>query len=330
MQALVDAVVSRYDIPQRYYRLKARLLGLDRLSHFDRMAPVSSDAAQLTWSEAVDLVAGAYEAFSPEAGRVVGEFVDGRWIDAPVRPDKMNGAYCMTRVPGVHPYVLMNFTGDRRSVLTLAHELGHGLHGYLAADQGILNAETPLTLAETASVFGEALTFKRLLAEETDADRRLDLLAGRIDDAVATVFRQIAMNRFEARVHGARRDEGELAPDRFSELWIETQTELLGDAVDLDGYETWWSYVPHYVVSPGYVYAYSYGYLFSLAIFRKWEREGDSLVEPYLDLLRAGGSDAPERLAAIVGVDLADPALWADGLGAIDELLAEAEEIDEV
>ncbi len=230
----------------------------------------------------------------------------------------------MTRVPGVHPYVLMNFTGDRRSVLTLAHELGHGLHGSLAQERGVFNSQTPLTLAETASVFGEALVFRRLVAEEDNAERRLDLLVGRIDDAVATVFRQIALNRFEDGVHTARREEGELSGDRLSELWIDVQESMLGD-VDLAGYETWWSYVPHYVVSPGYVYAYAYGYLFSLAIFRKWEREGESMVEPYLDLLRAGGSQPPERLAAIVGLDLSAPELWTDGLSAIDELMGQAE-----
>ncbi len=324
VQALIDAVLARYDIPQRYYRLKAKLLGLDRLAHYDRLAPVSSAGTSTRWGEAVALVSEAYTSFSPEAGRVVSDFFERRWIDAPVRPDKQLGAYCMTRVPDVHPYVLMNFTGDRRSVLTLAHELGHGLHGYLAQERGVFNSETPLTLSETASVFGEALAFRRLLAGEDDPKRRLDLLVGRLDDAIATVFRQIAMNRFEDGVHTARREEGELSPDRFAELWIATQSAMLGD-VDLDGYETWWSYVPHYVVSPGYVYAYAYGYLFSLAIFRKWEREGESVVGPYLDLLRAGGSEAPERLAAIVGLDLADAALWTDGLAAIDELLREAE-----
>ncbi|MDQ3876327.1 MAG: M3 family oligoendopeptidase [Actinomycetota bacterium] len=324
VQALIDAVVARYDIPRRYYRLKAGLLGLDRLAHYDRLAPVSTAATRTTWQEAVTLVCEAYTSFSGEAGRVVSDFFERRWIDAPVRLDKQVGAYCMTRVPGVHPYVLLNFTGDRRSVLTLAHELGHGLHGSLAQERGVFNSQTPLTLAETASVFGEALVFKRLVAGEHDPDRRLDLLVGRIDDAVATVFRQIALNRFEDGVHTARREEGELSGDRLSELWIAAQEPMLGD-MDLAGYETWWSYVPHYVVSPGYVYAYAYGYLFSLAIFRKWEREGKSVVEPYLELLRAGGSQPPERLAAIVGLDLTDPGLWTDGLAAIDELMGEAE-----
>jgi oligoendopeptidase F len=327
VKALVDAVVSRYDIPQRFYALKARLLGIERLAHYDRMAPVSKTAVTLTWEEAARLVADSYASFSPEAGRIVSDFFERRWVDAPVRPDKHIGAYCMTRVPGVHPYVLMNYTGDRRSVLTLAHELGHGLHGVLAQDRGVFNSETPLTLAETASVFGEALTFRNLLEGESDAQRRLDLLVGRIDDAIATVFRQIALNRFEDAVQTERRERGEIAADRFSAIWEETQVAMLGESIDLDGYAIWWSYVPHFVVSPGYVYAYAYGYLFSLAIFRRWERESDTLVEPYLDLLRAGGSQPPEQLARIVGLDLGDRALWEDGLAAIDDLLGEAEEL---
>ena len=327
VEALVSAVTARYDIPQRWYRLKAQLLGLPRLADYDRFAPISTDATEPTpWSEAERIVRDAYASFSGEAGRIVGDFFDRRWIDAPVRPDKAHGAFCATLVPEVHPYVLMNYTGDRRSVLVLAHELGHGLHGVLAQPQGLLNAETPLTLAETASVFGEALTFKRLLEAEDDPRRRLDLLAGRVEDAIATVHRQIAMNRYEDAVHAARRGGGELAPAELARLWEESQRALLGDSVELSpGYGTWWSYVPHFVVAPGYVYAYAYGYLFSLAIFRRWEREGSSLVEPYLDLLRAGGSQAPEELARLVGLDLTDPAMWSDGLEGVDEVLAEAE-----
>ena len=328
VDALVSACVDRYDIAQRYYRLKARLLGLPQLTYYDRMAPVSETTTFTPWDEAVEIVADAYADFSPEAGAIVGRFFDGRWIDAPVRPDKMIGAFCMTRFPGVHPYVLMNYTGDRRSVLTLAHELGHGLHGVLAQDRGVFNAETPLTLAETASVFGEALTFKRLLAREEDPQRRLDLLIGRLDDAVATIFRQIAMNRFEDALHTARRAEGELSIDRISELWLSTQGDLMGDSVDLSGgYASWWSYVPHYVVVPGYVYAYAFGYLFSLAIFRRYEVEGDAVVEPYLNLLRAGGSDTPMRLARLVDLDLTDATLWSSALDAVDDVLREAEEL---
>ena len=326
VEALVAAVVSRYDIPHRYYRLKADVLGLPKLADYDRAAPISTTESFTSWQEARELVLGAYADFAPEAERIVSGFWDRNWIDAPIRPDKQIGAFCATNVPGAHPYVLMNYTGDRRSVLTLAHELGHGLHGVLAQPLGLYNAGTPLTLAETASVFGEALTFKALTAREDDPRRRLDLLTGRLEDAIATVFRQIAFNRLEDGLHTARRGEGELSPDRIGELFLETQAALLGEPVELSaGYERWWSYVPHFVAAPGYVYAYAYGYLFSLAIFRRYEREGDAMVEPYFDLLRAGGSRPPEELAAFVGLDLADPALWADGLAAVDEILAEAE-----
>ena len=327
VQALVDAVVSRYDVPQRYYRLKARLLGLDRLEHYDRFAPISQDRTRTDWEEARRIVVDAYKGFSPEVGEIVDGFFERRWIDAPPRPDKANGAFCATNVPGVHPYVLLNFTGERRAVLTLAHELGHGLHGVLAQPLGAFNASTTLTAAETASVFGEALTFKSLLAREDDARRRLDLLAGRIEDAIATTFRQIAMNRFEEAVHTERREVGELSPDRFSELWLETQRQLFGDSVGVDGYAPWWSYIPHFTGSPGYVYAYAYGYLFALAIFRRYELEGEAMVEPYLEMLRLGGSRSPAELARVVGLDLDDPAIWASGIDALAAELDEAERL---
>jgi oligoendopeptidase F len=325
VQALIDAVVSRYDVVQRYYSLKARLLGLDRLSFFDRMAPLGDDPTQVPWGEARQLVIDAFADFSSETGDIVERFFRDDWIDAPPRDGKRPGAFCATNVPGVHPYVFMNYTGDRRSVLTLAHELGHGLHGHLAAPLGLFNASTPLTTAETASVFGEALTFKRLLAPEEDPRRRLNLLAGRIEDSIATVFRQVAMNRFEDAVHTWRRDEGELSSEKFQELWLGTQADMFGGSVDIDGYGTWWSYIPHFIGTPGYVYAYSYGCLFALSIFRKYELEGDSMVEPYLDLLRAGGSKPPVELAEMVGLDLTDPRIWANGIDALEAELDEAE-----
>ena len=325
VQALVDAATSRYDVPQRYYRLKAKILGLDRLEYYDRFAPVADDSSKTSWDEARRVVIEAYGDFSSQAGAAVEQFFDDGWIDAPVRPDKRHGAYCATNVPGVHPYVFMNYTGDRRSILTLAHELGHALHGSMAQPLGLFNASTPLTTAETASVFGEALTFKRLLASEDDPRRRLDLLTGQLEDAIATTFRQIAMNRFENLVHTGRRDQGELSTDRLNELWIECQAELFGDSVGIGGYDTWWSYIPHFTNVPGYVYAYAYGYLFALAIFRSYEREGDAIVAPYLDLLRAGGSKAPEDLARIVGLDLTDPSIWASGIEALSDDLDEAE-----
>ena len=327
VEALIHATTSRYDLPQRYYRLKARLLGLDRLEHYDRFAPISSDAGKVAWDEARTVVVEAYSGFSDEAGAIVARFFDESWIDGPVRPDKRTGAFCATTIPSVHPYVLMNYTGDRRAILTLAHELGHGLHGVLAQPLGYINSSTPLTTAETASVFGEALTFERLLAQEDDPHRRLDLLAGRIEDAIATTFRQIAMNRFEEAVHTERRGAGELAPERFGELWLECQSGLFGDSVGLDGYVPWWSYIPHFTGAPGYVYAYAFGYLFSLAIYRRYVAEGEAMVGPYLDLLRAGGSQSPEELARIVELDLTDPSIWASGLDALGAELDEAERL---
>ena len=327
VEALIEATTSRYDVAQRYYRLKARLLGLERLDHFDRMAPIAADTSKASWEDARTIVVDAYSDFSDEAGGIVARFFDDSWIDGPVRPDKRTGAFCATTVPGVHPYILMNYTGDRRSILTLAHELGHGLHGVLSQPLGYFNSSTPLTTAETASVFGEALTFERLLADEDDPRRRLDLLAGSIEDAIATTFRQIAMNRFEHAVHTERRGQGELASERIGELWIEAQTALFGDSVSIEGYTPWWSYIPHFTGSPGYVYAYAYGYLFSLAIYRRYVQEGDAMVEPYLELLRAGGSRSPEELARLVGLDLTDPAIWASGIDALAEELDEAERL---
>ena len=327
VEALIEATTSRHDVPQRYYKLKARLLGIDRLDHYDRFAPVSTDGAKRPWDEARRIVVDAYSDFSDEAGAIIARFFDDQWIDAPVRDDKRTGAFCATTVPGIHPYILMNYTGDRRSILTLAHELGHGLHGVLAQPLGLFNSSTPLTTAETASVFGEALTFERLLADEDDPRNRLDLLAGRIEDAIATTFRQIAMNRFEHATHTARREDGELAPERIGELWLEAQDALFGDSVSTEGYGPWWSYIPHFTGTPGYVYAYAYGYLFSLAIYRRYVQEGDAMVEPYLELLRAGGSRTPEELARVVGLDLTDPAIWASGIDALSDELDEAERL---
>jgi oligoendopeptidase F len=327
-QSLVDAIVARYDIPQRYYALKAKLLGLPRLADYDRFAPLQEVPGTIAWDEARELVLESFADFSPTAGDVVARFFERSWIDAPARPGKMLGAFCATLVPDVHPYVLMNYAGERRSVLTLAHELGHGLHGSLAQDLGLLNARTPLTLAETASVFAEALTFEKLREREDDPRALLDLLIGRIDDTVATVFRQIALNRFEHAIHTGRRDEGELPVERISELWSAEQRRMLGDAVEVtDDYGIWWSYVPHFIQVPGYVYAYSFGYLFSLAIYRRYQEEGGSLVEPYFDLLRAGGSAPPAELAARLGFDIGDAGFWSAGLDAIGELVDEAEQL---
>jgi oligoendopeptidase F len=326
VMALIEAVRGRYDIPQRWYALKAKLLGLPRLADYDRAAPVLPEDVTFSFAEARELVLDTYNSFSPEAGRITRRFFDEHWIDAPVRPGKRGGAFCAYTVPSVHPYVLLNFTATRRDVLTMAHELGHGLHAALAQPQGVFHQSTPLTLAETASVFGEALVFGRMLEDADSTQSRLSLLSERLDGAVATVFRQMAMNRFEHLVHTRRRDEGELSVDRINELWTETQVELLGDAVEVtDGYRMWWSYVPHFINTPGYVYAYAYGLLLALSVYRRYIEEGETFVPRYLELLAAGGSRSPEELAAIVGIDLADPGFWDAGLTLVEEQLTAAE-----
>jgi oligoendopeptidase F len=271
-------------------------------------------------------VTDCYDTFSGELGGIVRRSFDERWIDAPVRPGKRGGAFCASAVPAVHPYVLLNYTSRRRDVLTLAHELGHGVHFALAARQGVFHQGTPLTLAETASVFAETIVFGRLLAEDSTPASRLSLLAENLQDTIATVFRQVAMNRFEDLVHTARRDEGELSVDRFGELWSDSQEELLGDSVEItDGYRSWWSYIPHFIGSPGYVYAYAYGQLLALSVYERYEQRGAEFVPQYLELLAAGGSRSPQELGEIVGVDLADPGFWDAGLDLVERQLHEAE-----
>jgi oligoendopeptidase F len=327
--ALIDAVRARYEIPRRWYRLKARLLGLDRLADYDRMASVIQDQSSFSFGQAREIVLDCYSSFSPELGEIAGAFFSEQRIDAPVRPAKRGGAFCAAAVPSVKPYVLLNYTSQRRDVLTLAHELGHGVHFALAARQGIFHQATPLTLAETASVFGETIVFERLLAEDSSPASRLALLAENLEDTIATVFRQIAMNRFEDLVHTARRD-GELSVDRFGELWVESQHELLGDSVEVtDGYRSWWSYIPHFIGTPGYVYAYAYGQLLALSVYERYKQEGAALVPQYLQLLDAGGSEKPKGLARIVGIDLADPGFWDAGLELVERQLRQAEEAAE-
>jgi oligoendopeptidase F len=328
VMALIEAVRNRFDIPQRWYRLKAKLLGVDRLADYDRSAPVLAEDVAYSFGEARDLVLDTYQSFSPVAGTVTRRFFDERWIDAPTRPHKRGGAFCSYAVPSVHPYVMLNFTATRRDVLTMAHELGHGLHAALAQPQGIFHHSTPLTLAETASVFGEELVFGRMIADVEDDERRLGLLAERVDGAIATVFRQMAMNRFEHLVHTRRRAEGELSADRINEAWVETQAELFGDSVEItEGYRMWWSYVPHFITTPGYVYAYAYGLLLALSVYSRYLHEGDPFVPRYIELLSAGGSRSPEHLAEIVGIDLTDPGFWDSGLALVEGQLSDAEEL---
>ena len=326
VRALIEAVRGRFEIPRRWYRLKARLLGLERLADYDRIAPVSADEQTFPFARAREIVLDCYSSFSPELGDLARRVFQERHIDAPLRPGKRGGAFCASAVPSVHPYVMVNYTSRRRDVLTLAHELGHGVHFALAARQGVFHQDTPVTLAETASVFGETIVFGRLLGEDSDPASRLALLAENLEDSIATVFRQVAMNRFEDLVHTERREQGELSVERLGELWIESQAEMVGDSVELtDGYRSWWSYIPHFIGSPGYVYAYAYGQLLALSVYERYEQEGAALVPSYLEMLAAGGSRPPEAIAAIVGIDLADPGFWSAGLDLVERQLTEAE-----
>jgi oligoendopeptidase F len=326
VDALVTAVTGRYDLPQRWYRLKGKLLGIDQLEDYDRYAPIASDESSYSYGEARELVLDTYSEFSADAGKLLRRFFDENWIDAPVREHKRGGAFSAQTSANVHPYIMLNWTATRRDVMTLAHELGHGLHQWLGQKQGIFHQHTGLTLAETASTFGEQLTFQRLYGEAKTDTERLDLLVHEIDGSMATIFRQISMNRFEDAIHNRRRESGELSVDDFNSTWLETQQPMFGDSVKLgERYRTWWSYVPHFIGSPGYVYAYAYGELLALSVYNRYREVGADFVPSYLELLSAGGSKTPEELTAIVGIDLTDPGFWDSGLKLVESALDEAE-----
>jgi oligoendopeptidase F len=328
VDALINAVTSSYPLVQRYYKLKTKLLGLDKMFDYDRYAPMMKNEATISWEEAREMVMDSYTRFHPQMGEITGYFFDKNWIDAAIKPGKRGGAYSASTVPSVHPYVFMNFDGKIRDVQTLAHELGHGVHQYLSRQQGPLQAGTPLTTAETASVFGEMLVFQKLLKELDDPKEKLVLIVGKIDDTIATVFRQISMNRFENAMHTARREEGELTTERFSELWMEQQKALYGDSVSLtDEYGIWWSYIPHFLHTPGYVYAYAFGELLVLALYEEYTRNSDGFADKYLDLLSAGGSEWPHDLVAKMGLDIRDPEFWNKGLASFEKMVDEAEEL---
>ena len=331
VDALVQAVRGRYGIVARYYTLKKKLLRLEELFDYDRYAPLPTANRRYQWQEAKQMVLEAYSGFHPEMGEIAVSFFKKNWIDAAVLPGKRGGAYSHGAVPSVHPYIFMNFEGTPRHVMTLAHEMGHGVHQYLSREQGILSADTPLTTAETASVFGEMLVFQKLMAVEKDPQVRLSMLVQKIEDTFATVFRQAAMNRFEEAIHEARRAEGELTTDHFNELWMKTQKEMFEGSVTLtDNYSVWWSYIPHFIHSPGYVYAYAFGELLVLALYARYQESATSFPSAYRDLLAAGGSNWPEELVRPLGVDLKDPTFWDKGLGMIEEFVEQAESMAKV
>jgi oligoendopeptidase F len=327
VDALVAAVRAAYpDLSHRYYRLKATWFGSDRLDYWDRNAPLPEDSDRtIPWPEATRIVLDAYHAFSPDLAGIGRQFFDKPWIDAPPKAGKAPGAFAHPTVPSAHPYLLLNYHGKTRDVMTLAHELGHGVHQVLAGPQGALMADTPLTLAETASVFGEMLTFQALLKRETDAGRRRILLAGKVEDMLNTVVRQVAFHEFERRLHDERRS-GELTADRIGEIWMDVQGESLGPALRFDdGYRVYWTYIPHFVHTPFYVYAYAFGDCLVNSLYAVYRDAAAGFAEQYLDMLRAGGSKRHKELLAPFGLNAADPAFWAQGLGVIKGLIDELE-----
>lgn len=328
VDALISAVTGRYELVQRYYKLKRQLLGVDEMFDYDRYAPIAKNQETVQWDKAKSMVLEAYGDFHPQMKSIASEFFDKKWIDAAIRPGKRGGAYSASTVTNVHPYVFMNFDGQLRDVQTLAHELGHGVHQYLSRKQGELQSSTPLTTAETASVFGEMLVFNRLMESMDDPKEKLALLISKIDDTIATVFRQISMNRFEDRIHTTRRENGELTTEEFSQHWVETQNALYGDSVTItDEYRLWWCYIPHFLHTPGYVYAYAFGELLVLALYDSYRQQKDGFADKYIELLEAGGSDWPHEIVAKMDIDIRDAEFWNRGLNLFESMIEQAEEL---
>jgi oligoendopeptidase F len=330
VDALVTAVQAAYPrLSHRYYRLKARWFGKEQLDHWDRNAPLPKvEQRAIAWGEAREMVLSAYAGFTPRMADIARRFFDERWIDAPVRPGKSPGAFAHPTVPSAHPYVLVNYQGKPRDVMTLAHELGHGVHQVLAAPNGALMAPTPLTLAETASVFGEMLTFRKLLAATTDPRQKKAMLAAKVEDMINTVVRQIAFYSFERKVHLARK-EGELTTAQLCDLWMSVQAESLGPAIRLHpGYETFWTYIPHFIHSPFYVYAYAFGDCLVNSLYGVYEKAHPDFVEHYFALLSAGGTRHHSELLAPFGLDARDPGFWQIGLKVIDGMITELEAME--
>ena len=324
VDTLVTAVTARSDIAHRYYVRKRELLGVDELFDYDRYAPVpGGEAGQVGWDRCREIVLAAFADFSPEMGTIAERFFTEGWIHAPVLAGKRGGAFAHPCVPEAHPYILVNYTGNLRDVATVAHELGHGVHQHLAAAQGFYNSDTPLVLAETASVFAELLVFKAQVNLIASPEARRAFVCQKLESIFATVFRQVAMHRFEAAVHEGRQ-RGELSAEQLGELWLATQRPMFADTLTLrDDYRLWWAYISHFLATPGYVYAYAFGELLVLALYARFLTEGPPFVDRYLDLLRAGGSRTPQELLAPFAIDLNDPAFWHGGLDIVELMLAE-------
>lgn len=327
VETLIDAVTSRYDLVSRYYHVKQQLLGVDRLEDYDRYAPLPSlPTKKIDWQSCKETVLASFTAFSPQMGEIAEKFFTDNWIHAPVAKGKRGGAFAHPCVPEVHPYVLVNYTGSLRDVSTVAHELGHGVHQVLAAGQGHFNSDTPLPLAETASVFAELLVFNSQLDLLDNEQERRAFICQKLESVFATVFRQTAMNRFEELMHEGRRKHGELSSEQLSEYWLSTQRAMFGDSVHLgDDYGIWWSYIPHFLSTPGYVYSYAFGELLVLALYGLYQKEGEAFVAKYLALLSAGGSQSPYDMLKSFKIDLNNPEFWLSGLTIIEQMLARVE-----
>ncbi len=330
VDALTESVRAAYPrLSHRYYAMKAKWLGMDQMNNWDRNAPLpEAPTATIAWDDAKQTVLSAYNRFDPQMAEIARSFFDKRWIDAGVRPGKAPGAFAHPTVPSAHPYVLLNYQGKPRDVMTLAHELGHGVHQVLAGGQGALMASTPLTLAETASVFGEMLTFRSLLDQTTDKRERKAMLAQKVEDMINTVVRQIAFYTFERKVHTERKN-GELTADQIGQFWLEAQAESLGPAIRLrEGYETFWAYVPHFIHSPFYVYAYAFGDCLVNSLYAVYQNAESGFEAKYFDMLRAGGTKHHTELLAPFGLDATDPAFWNKGLLVIEGLIDELEAME--
>lgn len=328
VEALIQTVTDNYDLVARHYNIKRGIMGLDELTDYDRYAPlpIKQSEKRYSWDEARDIVLNAFRAFDPRMAEIAQRFFDENWIHAKAGGNKRGGAYA-SPVPSLHPYIFVNYLGTANDVSTLAHELGHGIHMYLTQEsQNLLNQNTPLTTSEMASTFAEMLVFTDLMNAEPDPEARLAMLTGKIEDTFGTVYRQIAMNRFEHGMHTARRSEGELTTERLNEIWLDTQKAMYGDSVTMrEDYGMWWSYVPHFLHTPGYVYAYSFGELLVLALFNLYQERGAEFVPYYMEVLASGDNDFPDQILAKVGVDLNDPAFWSKGIDAIRALIDQEE-----